>query len=119
MTLAFGRFSSPPALGDVNNLAFDQDEINQLKSCRPGNCDTRLGGAGLDALRTSIDWNAPDYAERVNAFAEGRRRLRLRLPGAWRCGARDYNDRSQPVSLKDHGRESSPTRRCFTSIPPN
>src|SRR4029450_583573 len=69
VTLAFGRFSSPPAAADVAGLAFDDGEIDQLKSCRPGKCDIRLGGAGLDALRMSIDWTAPDAAERVNAFA--------------------------------------------------
>jgi hypothetical protein len=102
VTLAFGRFSAPPALGDVSRLAFDRGEINQLKSCRPGNCDIRLGGAGLDALRTSIDWNAPDYAERVNAFA---RKAAVDYVSAYQARGDaalvTYNDRSQPVSLKD------------------
>ena len=30
VTLAFGRFSSPPAIDDVKNLSFDRDEIGQL-----------------------------------------------------------------------------------------
>lgn len=30
VTLAFGRFSSPPAIDDVKNLSFDRDEIDQL-----------------------------------------------------------------------------------------
>jgi hypothetical protein len=102
VTLAFGRFSSPPVPADVNSLAFDPGEISQLKSCRPGNCDIRLGGAGLDTLRTSIDWNAPDYVERVNAFA---RKAAVDYLSAYQARGDaalvTYNDRSQPVSLKD------------------
>jgi hypothetical protein len=102
VTLAFGRFSSPPAIGDVNNLAFDRAEVDQLKTCRPGKCDIRLGGAGLDALRTSIDWSASDYVERVNAFA---RKAAVDYVTAYQARGDaalvTYNDRAQPVSLKD------------------
>lgn len=102
VTLAFGRFSSPPALADVTSLAFDPGEVEQLKSCRPGKCDIRLGGAGLDALRTSIDWNASDYVERVNAFA---RKAAVDYVAAYQARGDaalvTYNDRAQPVSLKD------------------
>jgi hypothetical protein len=102
VTLAFGRFSSPPAIGDVTNLAFDRGEVEQLKTCRPGKCDIRLGGAGLDALRASIDWNASDYVERVNAFA---RKAAVEYVTAYQARGDaalvTYNDRAQPVSLKD------------------
>jgi hypothetical protein len=102
VTLAFGRFSSPPAVTDVNNLGFDPNEIEQLKSCRPGKCDIRLGGAGLDALRASIDWNAPDSVDKVNAFA---RKAAVDYLAAYQARGDaalvTYNDRSQPVSLKD------------------
>jgi len=105
VTLAFGRFSSPPAIGDVSGLAFDQSEVDKLKSCRPGDCDIRLGGAGLDALRTSIDWNAPDYVERVNAFA---RKAAVDYVTAYQtrgdAALVTYNDRAEPVDLKDQWR---------------
>lgn len=102
VTLAFGRFSSPPAIGDVKALAFDPGEVDQLKTCRPGKCDIRLGGAGLEALRTSIDWNAPDYVERVNAFA---RKAAVDYVTSYQARGDaalvTYNDRAQPVGLKD------------------
>ena len=102
VTLAFGRFSSPPAPADVTNLGFDPGEVEQLKSCRPGKCDIRLGGGGLDALRTSIDWNAPDFVDRVNAFA---RKAAVDYVASYQARGDaalvTYNDRAQPVSLKD------------------
>jgi hypothetical protein len=105
VTLAFGRFSAPPSIGDVNDLAFDPDEVEQLKSCRPGQCDIRLGGAGLHALRTSIDWSAPDYAARVNAFA---RKAAVDYVTAYQARGDaalvTYDDREEPVALKDEWR---------------
>ena len=53
VTLGFDRFSFPPVLADVARLAFDANEIEALKSCRPGDCDIRLGGAGLESLRSA------------------------------------------------------------------
>lgn len=105
VTVGFGRFSSPPAMDDVKDLAFDRGEVDQLKSCRPGKCDIRLSGAGLDALRSSIDWNAPDYVDRVNAFA---RKAAIDYITAYQthgdAALVTYNDRAQPVSLKDQWR---------------
>jgi hypothetical protein len=102
VTLGFNRFSSPPTLGDVKNLAFDPDEISELKSCRPGRCDIRLSGAALETLRSRINWNAPDAADQVNQFA---RQTAVGYVAAYLArgdGALvTYNDRAQPVNLRD------------------
>jgi hypothetical protein len=102
VTLAFGRFGSPPAMENVTGLAFDRDEIDQLKSCRPGRCDIRLGGAGLEALRSSIDWAASDYVARANAYAQ---KAAVDYVTAYQAQGDaalvTYDDRAQPVKLKD------------------
>jgi hypothetical protein len=102
VTIAFGRFSSPPAAADVKGLAFDRDEVEALKSCRPGNCDIRVSGTTLEALRSSIDWNAADHAERVNAFA---RKAAVDYVTAYQARGDaalvTYNDRAQPVRLQE------------------
>ena len=102
VTLAFGRFGSPPSLADVKDLAFDRSEADDMKSCRPGRCDTRLGGAGLESLRSAVDWTAADYVDRVNAFA---RKAAVDYVTAYQsrgdAALVTYNDRAEPVSLKD------------------
>ncbi len=101
VTKAFGRFSKPPSLADVKDLSLDPDEIAHLKSCRPGDCDLRIGGAGLDKIRSSVNWNAPDSASQVNALA---RQGIVDYVGAYLksgdAALVTYNDRSEPVSLK-------------------
>ena len=105
VTLAFGRFSTPPALGDVKNLSFDGDEISDLRSCKPGDCDIRLGGAAIEALQKSVDWSAADAADRVNAFA---RKAAVDYVTAYQsrgdAALVTYNDRSTPVSLQQQWR---------------
>jgi hypothetical protein len=102
VTLAFGRFGSPPSIADVKDLAFDRRDVDDMKSCRPGRCDVRLGGAGLDKLRSAIDWSATDYVERVNAFA---REAAVDYVAAYQsrgdAALFTYNDRAEAVSLKE------------------
>ena len=105
VTLGFGRFSNPPVPADVAGLAFDRDEIDHLRSCEPGDCDIRIGGAGLEKLRSTIDWNAPDYAEKVNELA---RQSMLQYVASYQQRGDDalvtYDDSDQPVSLKEQWR---------------
>ena len=105
ITLAFGKFSTPPVLADVEKLSLDPDDVAYLKTCKPGNCDIRVGGAGLDKFRSSIDWNAADAAGRVNALA---RQTMVAYVSAYMTSGDDalvtYNDRSEPVSLTQQWR---------------
>jgi hypothetical protein len=101
VTTAFGRFSNPPTLGDVKDLSFDVSEIAHLKSCKPGDCDVRIGGTALEAIRSSVDWNAPNTEARVNARI--REAVVLYANAYMKSGDEaliTYDDRSQPVSLK-------------------
>jgi hypothetical protein len=102
VTIAFGRFSSPPALTDVEGLSLDRDEIEQLKSCRVGDCDIRLGGASLTALRSAIDWKTHGYSDEVNRYL--RRTTVAYLTDYQKRGDAalvTYNDRAQPLSLRE------------------
>jgi len=99
-TLAFGRFSTTPVPADVKDLSFNADEVDDLRSCKPGKCDIRLGGAALESLRTTVDWSASDVVDRVNAFA---RKAAIDYVAAYQsrgdAALVTYNDRSKPLSL--------------------
>jgi hypothetical protein len=105
VTLGFGRFGRPPALADVKDLSLDRDEIAALRSCRPGDCDLRLGGAAIEAFRTRIDWNAADVDARVDALA---RQSAVDYVTAYLARGDEalvtYNDEGKPESLKEQWR---------------
>jgi hypothetical protein len=76
-----------------------------MGSCRPGDCDIRIGGAGLTALRSAIDWSASDYVTKVNEFV---RQSALRYVADYQKRGDDalvtYDDSDRQVSLKDQWR---------------
>ena len=40
--LAIGRFSDPPVLQDLDGLMLDQQDVDDLRTCRPGGCGLKL-----------------------------------------------------------------------------
>ena len=101
VTLAFGRFSPTPVVGDVKDLTFDDSDLSDLRKCQPGNCDIRLGGTTIENVRRSVDWTAGDATDRANAIA---RQATVDYVAAYKAQGDaalvTYNDRSQPVSLQ-------------------
>jgi len=104
-TLAFGKFDRPPSVSDVRTLSLDADDLSQIRSCKPGDCDLRLSGSAIAALRGSIDWKAPDAAER--ATAKVREAVVAYVTRYLREGDGalvTYDDRSEALSLKGEWR---------------
>jgi hypothetical protein len=101
ITTGFGRFANPPSLKDVAKLSLNADDIAQLRSCKPGDCDLRIGGAALNTIRTSIDWKAPGAAAQANARV--REAIVTYIAAYMQQGDEalvTYNDRAEPVSLR-------------------
>ena len=68
--LQIGRFSDPPAVGDLRPLTIDPDDLEELRKCRPGACDLKVTDDAMARLRGRTDletafkeWLA-DYAAR-------------------------------------------------------
>ena len=129
VTTGFGRFSQPPDLQDVAKLSLDADDIAQLRSCKPGDCDLRIGGTALETLRTSVNWSAPDAAVQANTRV---REAIVNYIGAYMKSGDEalitYTDRQQPVSLRKQWGEilaaspyfqqySAPLREYLTQYP--
>src|SRR5262245_59808796 len=105
VTFAFGRFAAPPAADNVKDLTFEDYEIEDLRKCKPGKGDMRLGGAAIDALQKSVDWTSPGAGERVNAFA---RKAAVDYVTAYQsrgdAALITYDDRAKPISLQTQWR---------------
>jgi len=78
-----GKLSSPPQIGDFANLVLGQEELQDLRQCRPGSCDLRLGDKAIGRFQTEVDWSAPDAARRANLLT---RQLMLQLAQAYLRG---------------------------------
>lgn len=64
--LALGVFSHPPQLLDLTGFALDDDDIEALKNCKPGNCMVQMPASSMEYFQRAIDWSAPDANQQVN-----------------------------------------------------
>jgi hypothetical protein len=96
--LALGVFQQPPRLADLNGFSLDSDDLSDLRKCRPGDCVIQLPGSTIEELQRSIDWSAPDAAQRVGLFLQGKA---LHLVQAYQREGNHalgvYNDKSNPT----------------------
>jgi hypothetical protein len=100
VTLQFGRFSQSPVVADVSRLTLEPDDVDSLRTCRPRDCDIRIGAAGIAEFQRVVNWNAPDASAQVNQLA--RERIASYVADYLARGNAalvTYDDRLQPVSL--------------------
>lgn len=100
--LALGVFSNPPQLSDLKGFAFDDEDIQALKNCKPGNCLIQMPASSIEELHRSVDWSAADVGEQVNQFlrkAALQRVLAYQREGNQVLGV--YNDKREPTEVAD------------------
>src|ERR1700693_3327519 len=68
--LAIQSFSDPPKLSDLEGFTLEQQDITELKNCKIGHCQLQLPTEAIEEFQQSIDWSAPDVADRVNRLAQ-------------------------------------------------
>ena len=49
------RFSNPPHIQDLDDLELGEDDLEDLRDCRPGHCDLKLAGPEMIRIRAAID----------------------------------------------------------------
>ena len=92
------RISSPPRLEDFAALELADEDIQDLKNCRVGDCELKLSQDGVDRVRRSIDWSKPTVADDVEALA---RQIALEYVAGYLEGGNDrlavYRDGGRPT----------------------
>jgi hypothetical protein len=63
------KISSPPRLDDFAKLTVPDDDAADLKTCKVGECELKLGEAAIERMRTEVDWTKPNARERLDQVA--------------------------------------------------
>jgi len=98
--LALGVFSNPPQPSDLKDFSFDDDDIQALKDCKPGDCLIQMPASSIEELHRSIDWSASNVKEQVNQHLQKtalQRLLAYQREGNQVLGV--YNDKRNPTEV--------------------
>ena len=67
-----GIFSTPARPADVAVIEASSKDVDELRDCRPNECNIKLPATDMDRLHATIDWKAPDARARVTAYVRQR-----------------------------------------------
>jgi hypothetical protein len=96
--LGAGEFNTLPTVGDLDGLFLDRDDIEDLKKCRPGDCELQLPEESMEVARASIQWNSPNVTEQVTQLAKrGIIRLLKEYGEGGDRALQTYRDKHDPV----------------------
>lgn len=103
--LQIGRFSAVPTLDDLKGLTWEPADLDALKRCKPGQCDVKVGAAGLERLQKEVDWSSKDAAAKAEAVTKA---LMIEYVKAYLAGGTNAMgqivDKKQPKALSEEFR---------------
>jgi hypothetical protein len=103
--LAIQRFSDPPQLSDLHGFGIDADEVDDLKKCKPENCEVQLPVENIEEFRNQIDWSSADPLSQVNDLAK---KMALEALLAYQKGGNAalgvYRDKKIPAHVSEQFR---------------
>ena len=92
------KVSTPPRLDDFAALRIPPDDIADLRRCKVGSCNLKLGEAALERMRKEVDWSKPTVQADVERLA---RQLALEYVTGYLEGGNNelatYRDSDRPT----------------------
>jgi len=70
--VGLGIFSAPAAPTDLRDFMVEQSLVDELKACRPGNCDLKLPTVNIDEFTHMVDLSAPTARAQIETMVRQR-----------------------------------------------
>jgi hypothetical protein len=99
------RISTLPRIEDFAELKLTEDDFDDLRNCKAGDCELKLDQAAIEKIRKEVDWTKPT----AKAFTDEMfRRLAYEYVSGYResgnGGLAVYRDKSRPTFVADEFR---------------
>ena len=117
---SIARFSNPPRLEDLASLTLDEEDLRDIRRCRPGDCSVRLSEAEITALKAAADTAGNDNSGNawMRAVQETYRRAMLSRAETYlrsgHQGTPPFRDQGTPV---DPAREAEEILKVNAILP--
>ena len=113
------RISDPPVPEDFEPLVWPEKDFAALRKCRVGQCDLKLGEAGIEQLQGSVDWESPGAGEEARTLLRG---LAFRFVTEYHSGGNaalgEVRDKKQPTLIsKEFSEIVAHSRYLVTDAP--
>jgi len=112
------RISSPPRLEDFDRLSLPPDDVADLRTCKVGDCELKLGEAALVRIQKETDWSKPTATADVERSI---RRLALDYVTAYLEGGNSrlavYRDAARPTFVAQEFAAMLDRMPSLTSLP--
>ena len=99
------RISDPPSADDFAALTISDQDFEDLKDCKLGDCVLKLDEEGLQTLRAEVDWRKPTAKADATALF---RRLALQYVTGYRAGGNArlgvHRDKDRPTFVANEFR---------------
>lgn len=96
------RLSDPPRIEDLASLVLDESEVEDLRDCRPGDCDLKLAAGEIMQIHRAIDGAGRQW---TRAAQDAFRRVLLARARAFQTrgfsGTPPYDDQRERVVAAD------------------
>src|SRR5271154_4207920 len=100
--VAIRKFSDPPLLSDLDGFTLGEEDVKQLKDCKPGHCEIQLPAESMEEFQKSVNWSATNVDVQVNRLA---RRMALDALLQYEEGGNaalgTYRDKNRPAAVAE------------------
>ena len=100
------RISAPPRLDDFRALRVPDEDLQDLRRCRVGDCEVKVAASALKRFQSEINWNAPDAAASAQKWIQ---QLAFDYVTSYLKGGDEelavYRDQSRPTFVAQEFRE--------------
>jgi hypothetical protein len=94
----FSPNGAPPKPSDFDRMVLEKKDIDELRTCKPGDCDIQI--VNVADTQKRVDWQAKDRDDQVNRLV--RQKIYEGMTTYMKDGLKglgSYQDRQQPLNL--------------------
>lgn len=114
------RIGAPPRLEDFAQLRLPHEDVADLRACRVGDCEVKIGEQALQRFRSDVEWSSPNAQAAANALMQ---QLCFEYVAGYLEGGNErlavYRDRSRPTFVAREFRAMIDEMPELTTYMPN